>query len=550
MFVRSKKNKEKRTYLQVVENYWENGRSHQRVICTLGRLDVLKKTGKLDSLLRSAIRFSEKLAIIEACKNKARTKANTIKIGPALVFEKLWKDLGIGKVLNYLLKNRKYEFKIERAIFLTVLHRLFCSGSDRSAEKWKEYYRIEGVEEIELHQLYRAMAWLGEELKEQEDATGFSPRCTKDLIEEYLFGIRRNLLSSFDLVFFDTTSIYFEGEGGETIGQRGKSKDHRPDLKQIVVGVVLDNEGNPVCCELWPGNTTDVQTLIPIVHRLKKRFGIGEICIVSDRGMISAETIERLESREYQIKYILGARMRNQKEVKEDVLSRGGRFREVYPPRKKAKDPSPLKVKEIKVEERRYIVCLNEEEARKDKADREAIVASLKDKLKQGEKTLISNKGYRRYLKTEGTHFSIDETRIKEEYRYDGKWVLRTNTKLKSEEVALKYKQLWMVEEIFRSMKSILETRPIYHKCDETIRGHVFCSFLGLILRKGLQDGLEAKGYSNVEWDDVLRDLDNLHEIEEEFSGKKFIIREECRGVSGKVVQAAGVALPPTIREA
>ena len=132
----------------------------------------------------------------------------------------------------------------------------------------------------------------------------------------------------------------------------------------------------------------------------------------------------------------------------------------------------------------------------------------------------------------------------------DGKWVLRTNTDLDAAEVALKYKQLWMVEEMFRSMKSLLQTRPIFHKCDETIRGHVFCSFLALVLRKQLQDRLDSKGHHDVEWEAALNDLEALEEIEVHHQGKRFILRTEARGSAGKLCQAAGVALPPTVRQA
>jgi transposase len=158
-----------------------------------------------------------------------------------------------------------------------VLRRLFAPGSDRAAEKWKDDYANEGVGDLGLHQLYRAMAWLGEVLpKDQQDrATPFAPRANKDLIEEALFVRRRDLFSDLDIVFFDTTSIYFEGEGGETIGQRGHSKDHRPDLKQMVVGMILDQNGNPLCTELWPGNTKDVKSLVPIVERLNLRTAVA-----------------------------------------------------------------------------------------------------------------------------------------------------------------------------------------------------------------------------------------------------------------------------------
>ena len=368
----------------------------------------------------------------------------------------------------------------------------------------------------------------------------------KDLIEESLFSLRRDLFTQMDLVFFDTTSLYFEGRGGESIGQNGKSKDHRPDLKQMVVGIVLDDTGNPICSELLPGNTADVKTLEPLVKRLNERFGIHNICIVADRGMISHTTINDLEKQGWY--YILGARMRRVNEVRDTVLSRGGRFQEVYPGRKKSSDPAPLKVKQVMVDDRRYIVCHNEEESRKDAYDREAILHSLREKLKQGDKSLVGNKGYRRYLKCKDNSFTIDEEKIKSEERFDGKWVLRTNTDIGTTDVALKYKQLWMVEDIFRTMKSTLETRPVYHHCDDTIRGHVFCSFLALVLRKNLQDRIERKG-CKFEWADIVRDVDSIEEVAVTHRDKNFIIRTEVKGVAGKVFQAVSVCLPPVLRE-
>ena len=393
-----------RTYLQVVENRWEGGRSRQRVVATLGRLDQLQQSGQLDALLASGARLARSVLVLSEHAQGRLPTISVRHIGPALVFQRLWQLTGCEHVIQQLLKGRHFEFAIERAIFLTVLHRLLDPGSDRAADKWKESYQIDGCEDLQLHHLYRAMGWLGDELprKEQADKTPFAPRCNKDLIEEGLFARRRDLFTQLQLVFFDTTSIYFEGQGGETIGQRGHSKDHRPDLKQMIVGAVLDGQGRPICCELWPGNTADVTTLIPVVDRLRSRFGVTKVCIVADRGMISKETIEELEKPERGWQYILGARMRSQNEVKDEVLARAGRYRVVHPDRQTSEDPAPLKVKEVQVEGRRYIVCLNEDEARKDAADREAIVASLQEKLRSGEKSLVGNKGYRRYLSSTG----------------------------------------------------------------------------------------------------------------------------------------------------
>ena len=428
-----------------------------------------------------------------------------------------------------------------------MLHRLFAPGSDRAAETWKDDYAIEGAGELNLHHLYRAMAWLGEVLPkdQQTGAAPFAPRTNKDLIEEDLFARRRDLFSGLAIVFFDTTSIYFQGEGGETIGKRGHSKDHRPDLKQMVVGIVLDQNCNPVCSELWPGNTADVKSLVPIVDRLKTRFGIESVCIVADRGMISAQTLKEVEKRKW--KYILGVRMRSSNEAKA-VVARAGRYAEVHPKSGDRDDPSPLKVKEVWVEDtRRYVVCVNEDQATKDRFDREAVVASLREGLKGGDKSLVGNKGYRKFLRSGERRFEVDEEKIKEEARYDGKWVLTTNTDLPVREVALKYKQLWMVEDMFRSMKSLLDTRPIFHRCDEAIRGHVFCSLLALLMRKELEDRLASKEWK-LEWADIIRDLNNLVEMEVTINGKGYVFRGQLSGVTGKVFQASGVALPPVVR--
>ena len=463
------------------------------------------------------------------------------------MFERLWRELGIAEVIEKVHGKGRHRYPLERAIFLTVLHRLFASGSDRSAEKWKVDFAIEGVDGIELQHLYRSMAWLGER-SIQIGSDPLTARCRKDRIEEELFLRRSDLFSTIEVVFFDTTSLYFEGEGGQEIGKRGHSKDSRPDLKQMVVGAILDGSGKPICCELWPGNVTDVTTLVPVVERLKSRFGISSVCVVADRGMISRGTIEKLEGADLGMQYILGVRMRKDSTFRDESLVIDDSFIEVAPPRRNAKDPSPLRVSERMLDGRRYIICHNEEQARKDKADRIAIVESLREKLRGGDKGLVGNNGDRKYLKTTGDErFIVDDEKLVSEERFDGIWILRTNTDLPAAEVARQYKQLWMVEDVFRSVKTILETRPIYHKVDETIRGHVFCSFLALMLLKELESRLDARGL-RFEWNDIKRDLEALQDIELEMNQVTYHLRTDLRGSAGEVLKAVGVATPPSIR--
>jgi len=537
------------TYLQLVHNTRVGAHVRQQVLATLGRLDQLRDSGQLDALIASLSRFSEASAVLGPKGRAAREGAEAVRIGPALLFEKLWEETGIAGILRRRLSRQKFEFDVERAIFLTVLHRLFSSGSDRAAEHWRQSYRILGTDDLDLHHLYRAMAWLGRPLpgRQQKGATPFAPRTQKDRIEEDLFAHRRDLFSSLDLVFFDTTSLYFEGVGGRLLGRFGNSKDHRPDRRQMVVGAVLDDQGRPLCSEMWPGNTTDVTSLVPVVERLQGRFGIGELCVVADRGMIRKQTVAALQAPGRRCHYVLGARMRAVKEIREKVLTDPAPFQVVRGTRLTSTDPAPLEVKEVRVGKRRYIVCFNSEQAHKDRADREAILAALERQLDRGDKSLVGNKGYRKYLKAGPGRFAIDWNKAAQEERFDGLWVLETDLELDPGAVALRYKELWHVEALFRSLKSVLRTRPLYHRTDEAIRGHVFASFLALILLRELQQRMENRGLA-FEWERLKQDLDALEEIRLDAVGRQVVLRTVPRADAGRALQAVGVALGPALR--
>jgi Transposase DDE domain len=533
-----------RIYLQIAESRRVAGRVQQRVITTLGRLDELEASGQIERLVRSGARFAARAMVLSAAQDDPTAAVR--RIGPALVFERLWAETGCRAVIEELARARKHDFALERAIFLTVLHRLMGGGSDLAAVRWREDYQIVGVEALELHHLYRAMAWLGEELPEGEQSarSAHAPRCAKDLVEERLFTHRRDLFSRLDLVFMDTTSLSFEGAGGQTLGRHGHSKDHRPDLPQMILAVLVDGEGRPVCSEMWPGNTADVTTLIPVVDRLRRRFGISRVCVVADRGMISSTTIAALEARK--LLYLLGTRERTDKVVRDLVLA----------------DPAPYvpltitkrgheidyEAKAVTVGDARYLVCRNHQEAARDAAAREAILATLERQLAKGDKALVGNAGFRRFLKSEGHgHFLIDPAKAEQDARFDGVFVLRTNTDLDPLAAMLRYKQLWTVEATFRTAKHLLATRPIFHKLDETIRGHVFCSFLALVLKNELEQRIAALG-RNGSWSEILADLDSLTETEIAHDDKRFLVRSSPRPAASLALRAAGVALPPTVQ--
>jgi len=248
----------------------------------------------------------------------------------------------------------------------------------------------------------------------------------------------------------DTTTLTFEGAGGETLGARGHSKDHRPHLKQMVLAVVIDGEGRPLCTEMLPGNTADVTVLLPVVDRLRQRFAVGRVCVVADRGMISKATISALEERG--LEYILGARERSSAVVRGAVLDDEAPFTPLLIER--ARGETQLFVKEVRIDGARYVVCRNEAEAEKDRADRQAIVAGLEKQLKKGDKALIGNSAYRRYLRrvgdengTRGPAFEIDAGKLADEARYDGIFVLRTSARITPLQAVLRYRDLLQVED-------------------------------------------------------------------------------------------------------
>ena len=518
MFVREKTT-QGRTYLQVVESYWQDGRPRQRVIATLGRLDKLQEKGGIDGVLRSLGRFSDKVRVTEEYQEGNLEAKRISKVGPDLICAKIWSELGMGRILDGLLSGRKFEFPVERAVYLATLACLFFPGSDRRTIMRARDFRIAGEGSLSLHHLYRAMSWLGD---------------MRERIEDELFFRNRNLFSSLSVVFFDTTTLYFEGAGGEALGRRGYSKDRRPDENQMVLGMALDGEGRPIATSTWPGNTTDAATILPVATSLRKRFGIEDITVVADRGMVGKKNAQELEKLGFT--YILGVKMRLEKRAMAEVLSRAGRFRTVA---------DNLKVKEVCHEGKRYIVCVNPQEAERDRLARQAIVSDLERKLAESPSSLIGNTGYRRYLKR-GSRPEIDWEKVKSGERYDGKWVLLTNTDLPTEEVAQKYKELWRVERIFREAKDTLETRPIYHQSDSYILGHVFVSFLALLLMHELKRRTEGA----FEWDQMKQDLEALYEVEVEQDGKTWLLRSPLEGVAGKVFKAVGVAVPPSAKEA
>jgi len=530
-------------YLYLVENVREGGRHVQRVIRALGRRDEVENSDLLDGLIASAARHSRRSIVLSSFYRGELAELRRRSIGPDLVFGRLWAETGCRDVLRRHLADRRFGFDVERAIYLTVLHRLTVSGSDRHASTWQQSMHIPGADSLTLNHAYKAMAWLGEDI---ETGQGGQARSRTEAIEEALYHHRKSLFGELSVAFFDTTSLYFEGQGGATLGQRGYSKDFRPQLHQVVLGIVLDENDRPIASFLWPGNTADVTTLLPVVERLRSRFGVRRTCVVADRGMISAATITALEAQG--IDYILGVRERTLREIRETVLEDDGVAVPLVIPRQKGE--TDLTVKNVEVAGRRYVVCRNEEEARKDAETRTALIAGLERKLAQGDKALVANAGYRRFLSAPvGKGFAIDPDRVAADAQFDGVFVLRTNMKLPALAVVLRYRNLLAVEQSFLAAKTLLATRPVFHRTDAAIRGHIGCTFLALLLRKELLDRLAAHREAVLEWHNIIDDLLDLSAVEVEQDGRRALLRTAPRPGIDPICRALGLTLPPIFQE-
>jgi len=525
MYARTKtftnKNGSTRTYLQVVEAVREKGKVRQKVVLNLGRIEDLQE-GSLDRLIKSLAKYSKKKWI--------QTEAEKLMVhqarewGPDLIFRHLWDRFDLDYLLKRNFHHARTRKELAEAVYAMVLNRISDPLSKRGVDHWiKEIYRS-SFDNLKLHHFYRALDLLAEH---------------KEAIEQDLFAQTRTLFNyQVDLVFWDTTSTYFEGSGPAELGRYGYSKDHRPDRIQVMIGVLMTREGLPIAHEVFPGNTADTATFTRIITEVRQRFNLNRVVFVGDRGMVSKEILDALDRKH--IGYIVGMRMRKVKDVAE-VLKTGGRYRAVK---------ENLKVKEVWYDADRYIVCYNPIQAKHDRKAREETVLNLEKQLKNNRvKSLIGNSGYRRYLVLKKDAIvGINQALLKEEARYDGKYVLRTNSILDTDQVALAYKDLWRVERAFREIKSSLDLRPVYHWKDRRVRGYIMVCFLALVLESALQRKLVEKDIK-VEYVYLLRDLQQLKAVELTVGNDSYLCRTELAGTAYEAFRVLGIRPPLKVAE-
>jgi hypothetical protein len=422
--------------------------------------------------------------------------------GPHVVGE-LWAQLGIGRAIARAAGGGRGRAGVERAIFALVCQRCLEPSSKLEATRWVgRDVVIDGVDAVTDDQLYRAMDFL--------------LGCAERVQESVFFSVASLLNLEVDVVFFDTTSTYFEidvddplddedddeeaGDATATAGERslrrlGHSKDHRPDLPQVVIGLAVTREGIPVRVWVWAGNTND-QTVVSQVKRDLTGWRLGRAIYVVDSGFSGQDNLRALRSAGGH--YIAGVKLRSGMPQTEAALSRPGRYRTVR---------DNLRVKELAVGDddaaQRFIVCHNPAEAERDQTRREQRIRRIETELarlkaqreraktkaerdahQRGECALRDHKTLSRYLRqTKTGRLVLDRDKLKAEQRLDGKYLLTTSDpSLSAEDVALGYKQLLEAERSFRDLKGTLALRPVFHRKDERIRAHVLICFLALVI--------------------------------------------------------------------
>jgi hypothetical protein len=543
-------------YLQLAHNVWDPAakRSKVQVVYNFGREEPATREA-LERLVASVARHLEP-AKARAIAAEGLEFAESRPLGGTHVLDALWERLGIGPAMRELLKGRRLDPSAERVLFALTANRALAPSSKLAAARWaSEDVLIAGLPETTDDACYRAMDWLLQ---------------IREALEKRVFDRASEVLGlEVDLLFFDTTSTYFvteeadapvardqhgtpvpagagngAGEGGEA-GFRtwGKSRDHRDDLPQIVIGMAVTRDGIPLRVWCWPGNTAD-SALIRQVKDDMRHWSLSRVIWVADRGFTSAENRRYL--RKGGNHYIIGERLRSGSAEAQAALSRQGRYQDVA---------ENLRVKEVRIaEDERFVICHNPEGAERDAAIRARMVTQLKE-LIDGTDTLARDKraelrgvistkpGLNRYLRvTPGGLLRVDASKAKAEENLDGKYLLRTSDPaMTAEDIALGYKQLLEVERGWRDMKQVIDLRPVYHRKEERIRAHVILCWLALLLAR------VAENATGATWPQLRRQLDRI--TVGTFTGPAgtFRQRTEISPAQAALLEQLGIDPPPRI---
>lgn len=555
--IKTQKNKNgtTRSYLCLIESYWDKEKKggREREIANLGRIDLPDNQDLADKIIHAlekhAIR-NEMIASIENIEPESAKHFGTIQI-----FRTLWNKLGFEKILRKYISKTNLETNFVETIFMMVCNKLMTSESERATDIWKDDVYEPLWDNFQLHHLYRALDFLIEH---------------KQNIEIDLFNSVKNLFNlKIDVVMFDTTSISYWGEGHKApaLLKHGVAKNKRNDLKQVIVGIIMDQNGIPLGHEVWSGNKSDKPAFKEIIEKIKTRYAINKIILVADRGMISEDNIAFLEKNKYE--YILGVKMRQLPKTRRHLLLEN---KEEFKPLKDSglmykempesilwkAEQTQLKpdvdfselakeYSETEKGKRRWTVCLNPQIEAIDAKKREYFRQILENKIEfSTAKDWIINNGYKKYLNIKDMTVELNEERLREDALYDGKWAMISNSSLDASELIAAYKNLNRIERHFRDLKSELEVGPVYHHKERRIRAHIFISFIALQIKTGITKMLKLEA-PKISYSEAMNDVSKIKAVTFNMGNRKVVMRTKFEGLANFVYSATGTKFPNKI---
>jgi len=532
MFLKATKSKDN-FYLQIVESYREESKVKHRVLANLGRVDRLENNEQLIRLGKRCL----KLAGVADEQYGGIEETERLCYGHS-VYRRLWEKWGVGGMIKNLLRGRKIEFDVEGAIFLLTADRLLSPQS--KLKSFENQGRYADADEIDLNHLYRCLDFLCE---------------NKDCIEKELFAKRKDILNyQVDVMFYDVTTFHFESVESDSLRDFGFSKAGKFNEVQVVFGMLVDMNGFPVGFDIFPGNTYEGDTLKTALAKLKAKFDLREIIVVSDKGMSSEKNFFRIKDAGFD--YLISMRLKSmKKEMREKILSPDGyvevkrgderfKYKMIKGYKQKVRNEEN-QTSEIEVN----LVCYwSERMAARDKAERERLVEKANRALENGI-SFNDKKGCRRYLQIEGEKkaVGIDEAQINKDAIFDGYYVIQSSKKtLKPEEILSGYKSLWKIENSFRAMKTNLKSRPVFHWTPRRIKGHFVLCFISLLLERTLELKLK-KNKLSASPEQIQKALNSMQISLIKINGKEYYLKGKSEKLAREILRAMHIKQPQNL---
>jgi transposase len=511
-------------YLQIAESYRDKGKTRHRLLCTLGREEELMAKGSLENLMEKLAALSKQYLLVSKSEKSIK---DALIYGPMLVVNHLWKQLQMQPLLEGLQQQYKIEFSLEQAVKLMISNRLIDPLSKSAAFEWRQKVYGEDWDQLELQYLFRSLDIIADH---------------QDMLEKSFYEKTRNLFKSpVSVVFYDLTTIYFESQQADALRKYGYSKDNKTDCVQVVIGLVINQDGLPISYHLFPGNTYEGKTVVPLLNKLKKDFLLEKIIFVGDKGIVGSEVMTELSSAGYE--YIIAAKISKvSAEYHPEILNR----------EKYSRIDEIISAHQLIIEGQRLVLGFSTKRAERDKKQRELLLERLQKRLDKSSKPKsVTKSAYNSYLTMEGeSRMVIDPQKVKENAKWDGFFGFYTNNQsMNNKQIVLTYQMLWQIENSFRVLKSTLDLRPIYHWTEKRIQGHIMICFLSLYMLRAIEYKINRQEKLNISTDEIFDHLDKIRAVTINAFKKKVVMRTEIADENNLVLRALGIKIPPAILE-